>query len=75
MQGIVMNLFISMSNETEKWQNIGLTLPGFKRSAGSIALNVLVLKNGQTGDQLEKAREFTGKIKQLRNPKILWVLF
>ena len=39
MQVIVMNLFISMSNETKKWQNIGLTLPGSKTVADSIALN------------------------------------
>jgi hypothetical protein len=33
------DLFTSMSNETKKWQNIGLTLPASKTVAGSIALN------------------------------------
>jgi len=39
MQVIVMTLFISMSSETKKWQNIGLILPGFKTVADSIVLN------------------------------------
>ncbi len=39
MRVIVMNLFISMSNETKKWQNTGLTLSASKTVADSIALN------------------------------------